>query len=167
MKFLKIAFLILLFPLMTASTAHKFYVSITKIEYVKEKQSLQIISKIFIDDIEDVLQQRYDPSIQLATKKETERDVEILKKYVMEKIEIKVNNMPVTINYIGREYEIDIVNVYMEVEGISELKKLEITNKLLMEVFEEQQNIIHFKSDKNRRSLILDKDNPTGMLIFN
>ncbi len=167
MKFLKISFLILLFPIMTASTAHKFYVSTTKIEYVKERQVLQIISKIFIDDIEAVLQQRYDPTIELATTKETEQDVETLIEYVMKKIAIEVNNIPVTINYIGREYKMDIVNIYMEVEGISELKKLEVTNKLLIEVFEEQQNIIHFKSKKNRKSLILDKDNPTGMLNFN
>jgi len=167
MRILKVSFLILLFPIMTASTAHKFYVSTTKIEYVKERQSLQIISKIFIDDIEAVLRQRYDPAIELASGKETEADLEIFKRYMLLKIEIEVNDLPVEINYIGREYEMDIVSVYMEVEGVSELKKLEITNKLLMEVFEEQQNIIHFKSEGSRRSLVLDKDNPKGMLNFN
>lgn len=167
MKFLKISLFLLLFPLLTASSTHKFYVSITKIEYVEEKQTLQIISKIFIDDIEDVLQQRYDTTISLATKKETKKDVDFLKKYVSQKLQIAVNESPVKITYIGREYETDIVKIYMEVINVTELRSIEISNKILMELFEEQQNIIHVKIDGNRRSLVLEKENPKGMLNFN
>lgn len=71
MKYFKFLLLALVFPLVSGTPAHKFYVSITKIEYVKEKNSLQIITKIFTDDIEDALQQRYDKNISLDTKKET------------------------------------------------------------------------------------------------
>lgn len=166
MKCMKIAFVLLLFPLLTASTAHKFYVSITKIEYVKEKQSLQIITQIFIDDVEDVLQQRYDPTLSLATKKETETDVELLTKYIHQKLKIKVNGEPVELKYIGREYDIDIVKSYFEVKGIKEIEEIEIDNTVLMDLFEEQQNIIHLKTSSKRRSLILDRDNPKGLLKF-
>lgn len=167
MKRIKLTFLILIFPLMTAWTAHKFYVSITKIEFVQEKQSLQIISKIFIDDIEDVLQKRYDPKISLATKKETQEDADILKRYILNEFRVSVNGKPVTLDYIGKEYETDVVKIYMEVKGISEVKSIEITNDMLTELFEEQQNIIHFKDIDSRRSLVLEKNNPKGMLNFN
>ena len=87
--------------MISGTPAHKFYVSITKIEYVKEKSSLQIITKIFIEDIEDALQKRYDPSISLDTKKETETADEDLKNYILQKITIKVNGKPVTLDYIN------------------------------------------------------------------
>ncbi|OAB76234.1 hypothetical protein ULVI_13970 [Cochleicola gelatinilyticus] len=166
MKFVRIAFVLLLFPLLTASSAHKFYVSITKIEYVEEKESLQIITQIFIDDVEDVLQKRYDPNVSLATKKEREADIELLTKYILQKLKIKVNGELVELKYIGKEYDIDIVKSYFEIKGVKNIKNIEIDNTVLMDLFEEQQNIIHLKTASKRRSLILDKENPKGLLNF-
>lgn len=156
-----------MFPLVSATSVHKFYVSITKIEYVKEKNSLQIITKIFTDDIEDVLQQRYDASISLDTKKETEAADDDLKNYILQKLNIKVNGKPVQLNYIGKEYDTDMVVAYIEVTGVKDLKSIEIENKVLMELFPEQQNIIHLKTPNTRKSLILEKDEPKGVLDFN
>jgi len=166
-KVLKIIILIVVFPLLMASINHKFYVSTTKIEYVKEKQTLQIISKIFVEDVEQALQARYSPSIQLGSKKETESDDAFLKKYVLKKLKISVNGKALQLNYIGKEYDIDIVNMYFEVEGISEFNSIEIENKILFDMFPEQQNIIHLKTSESRKSLVLDRDHPKGMLNFN
>ncbi|SRX54107.1 DUF6702 family protein [Aequorivita sp. CIP111184] len=167
MKHFKILLLLLIFPLISAAPVHKFYVSITKIEYVKEKSSLQIITKIFIDDIEDALQQRYNASISLDTKKETKEADEDLKNYILQKINIKVNGKSVVLDYIGKEYDTDMVVAYIEVKDVKELKTIEIENKVLMDMFPEQQNIIHLKTLKSRRSLILDRDEPKGKLDFN
>ncbi|RFN59854.1 DUF6702 family protein [Marixanthomonas ophiurae] len=167
MKYLKIAILAIVFPLMTASApAHKFYVSTTNMEYVPKKESIQIITKIFIDDIEKVLQQRYNPSISITTK-ETQNDIEYLKKYILQKLNVKVNGKPAKLNYIGREYDIDIVNVYIEISGVKELHSVEVKNEVLMDLFDEQQNIIHIKTPENRRSFILDSHNIKDMLNFN
>lgn len=156
----------MVFPLLSGTPVHKFYVSITKIEYVQEKESLQIITKIFIDDIEDALQKRYDPSISLDSKKQTPADVAFLKEYILQKLQIKVNGKSVKLDYIGQEYDTDMVVAYMEVKGISDLETIEIENKVLMDMFSEQQNIIHLKTPKSRRSLILDRDEPKGILNF-
>jgi hypothetical protein len=167
MKFLKITLLILLFPLITGSTDHKFYVSITKIEYVAKSESLQIITQFFIDDIEEVLQKRYRPDVSLGTTKETVEDVALLKEYILQKLKISVNETPVTLDYLGIEYDVDMIKSYIEVTGVKEFKSVEIEFKALTELFTEQQNIIHFKTAENRKSLILDIDNPKGVLNFN
>lgn len=166
MNYLKLILLILLFPLMTGATAHKFYVSITKIEYVEESESLQIITQLFTEDIEQDLRKRYNKEVFLGSKKETEADASLLKEYILQKLKIKVNGTPVILNYLGKEYEIDLVKSYIEVTGIKNFKEIEVENKILMDVFEEQQNIIHLKAKDHRRSLILDKDNPKGVLNF-
>jgi hypothetical protein len=142
-------------------------VSITKIEYVKEKKSLQIITKIFTDDIEDALQQRYNSSISLDTKKESKATDEDVKKYILSKLKIEVNGKPVKLDYIGKEYDVDMLVAYIEVANITDLKSLEVENKILMEMFPEQQNIIHLKTPNSRKSLMLDKDEPNGVLKFN
>ncbi|CAM3451645.1 DUF6702 family protein [Aequorivita lipolytica] len=167
MKYFKTLLLVLVFPLVSATSAHKFYVSITKIEYVKEKKSLQIITKIFTDDIEDALQQRYDASISLDTNKETEVADEDLKKYILQKLKIKVNGKPVKLTYIGKEYDTDMLIAYLEVTDVANLKSIEIENKVLLEMFPDQQNIIHLKTPNSRKSLILDSDESSGKLEFN
>lgn len=167
MKILRICLFLLVLPLFIATKSHKFYVSITKIEFVEEKQSLQLISKLFIDDLEDVLQQRYDASIQLATSKEKAEHRKYLTQYILQNLQIQVNGKPVSIDFIGSEYETDVIKIYMEVTGVSEVNTLEVSNEWLVDVFEEQQNIIHFKSDHTRRSMVLEKEHPTGMLNFN
>jgi hypothetical protein len=167
MKFIKIILLVFLFPLITGSTEHKFYVSITKIEYVAESESLQIITQFFIDDIEEVLQKRYRRDVSLGTTKETEEDVVLLEKYILQKLKISVNGAPVALDYLGIEYDIDLVKSFIEVAGVKEFKSVEIEFKALTEIFTEQQNIIHFKTSEKRKSLILDIDNPKGVLNFN
>lgn len=167
MKYSKILLLLLVLPLFSATSAHKFYVSITKIEFVKKQSSLQIITKIFTDDIENALRQEFSKSIFLDSKKETAQADEYLKQYILQKIKIKVNGMPVKLNYLGKEYDTDMVVAYIEVTDITDLQTVAIENKVLMEMFPEQKNIIHLKTAKSRRSLILDKDNPRGELKFN
>lgn len=164
MKIFRVLLIALVFSIVTASTAHKFYVSTTKIEYVEQQQSVQIISKIFIDDLEEVLRKRYDESIVLDSKDESEQD--FVKRYLLQKLQITINGIPATLEYIGKEYEIDVIKVYFEINDIIELNTIEIENMVLFDLFEEQQNIIHLKTGESRRSLVLNKENPKGMLNF-
>jgi hypothetical protein len=126
MKFFKTTLVLILFPILISSISHKFYVSTTNVEYVPEMQTIQIISKIFVEDLEQVLQERYNPLIVLNPKKETKADINYLKKYVNQKLKISVNNKPVELIYIGKEYDIDIMNMYFEIENISELTSIEV-----------------------------------------
>ena len=124
MKFFKTTLVLILFPILISSISHKFYVSTTNVEYVPELQTIQIISKIFVEDLEKVLQERYSHLIVLNPKKETKTDINYLKKYVNQKLKINVNNKPVELIYIGKEYDIDIVNMYFEIENISSFDKV-------------------------------------------
>ena len=162
-----IVFCLLIFIFFTGFVAHKFYVSTTKVEYVKERKSIQIISKIFVEDLEQVLQERYSSRVQLDPKKETDLDQSYLLNYISQKLKFKINEKEAQLIYIGKEYDIDILNTYFEIEDVDSLESIRIENKILIDLFPEQQNIIHLSNEKNKRNLILDKNHPTGLLNFN
>ena len=166
MKFLRISLLLVLLTTTLSFTAHKFYVSITKIEYAEDKESLQIITKLFIDDIEDVLQARYDKTLIMGGESEPEAVGTYLEQYVLQKLEVEVNGTSVEFHYLGHEYDNDVVKTFIEVKGVTELNSITVQNKMLFELFEEQQNIVHIKRYKKRKSLVLDADNPKGLLNF-
>jgi len=159
-------FLILGSITLSSYTAHKFYVSVTQIEHNKEQQTLQIISRVFIDDIEDLLKTRYDESLTIDTTKDDPKLDEYLKKYLDQKIKIKVNDKDIAFNFLGKEYEDDLMICYLEVQNISSLEEINISNEVLMDVFEEQQNIVHVKKENQRKSLILEKGKSEGLLNF-
>ena len=89
MKIIKILILGIVFPILLSLNVHKFYVSVTEVEYVKEKKSVQIISRIFIDDLENTFRKRYDEHITLATKNETDEVNAYLERYLKDKINIE------------------------------------------------------------------------------
>ncbi len=151
---------------LSSFTAHKFYVSVMQIDYNKEEQSLQIISRVFIDDLEEVLRKRYDDTIRLEVDKETDGAEEYIQKYFNQKISFLINGKESSFTYLGKEYEDDLIIFYLEIENVNSFESLEISNQILMDLFEEQQNIVHVKKENNRKSLILEKRRDSGMLKF-
>ncbi|MBQ0736128.1 DUF6702 family protein [Aquimarina celericrescens] len=162
----KVIFFLLITFTLSSFTAHKFYVSVTQIEYNKEQESLQIITRVFIDDIENVLKERYNDAILLDVKGDDLKINEYFKKYFTQKLKIKVNDKEVSFTFLGKEYEDDLVVCYLEIENIPSLETIEITNEILMDLFEEQQNIVHVKKENQRKSLILEKGKSEGLLNF-
>lgn len=163
----RITIIALLFLSISSFNTHKYYVSLTKIEHNAEAETLEIITKIFIDDIEDVLSERNNTETFLDTKKETERDRELLKAYILKKLKIEINGEEATLNYLGIEYDTDVVKAYIEVADVKTCNSIGVENKILMDMFEEQQNIVHIKVGNSKRSLILELENPNGLLKFN
>ena len=167
MKTIKLLIIIAILPLLAFTTAHKYYLSVTNIEYVSEKQSVQIISRIFIDDFEALIRQRYDEDITLdASKEETQIDFYI-EKYLKEKIKIKINDSIKTLVFIGKEYEDDILYCYLEIENVTAIKSFKITNQILFDLFDEQQNIVKLKINSKNKSFVLIQENDKAMLKFN
>jgi Domain of unknown function (DUF6702) len=165
MKHFKIFLLVL--PLFAFTTMHKFYVSVTQVEYVKEKQSLQIITRIFVDDLEALLRERYDKNITLEdSEDETQIDFYI-DKYLKEKIQIHINDKQEDFIFIGKEYEEDIVYCYLEITNVKGINSFEISNQVFFDLYEEQQNIIKAKINSKNKSFMLTSNNTSRVLNFN
>jgi len=164
---LKIALLLLFIGFSSFKTEHKFYVSVTEIEYNEKAESLQIISRLFIDDLEDLLQTRYDKSIRLGKSNESVKAHDYIKKYLSKKIEVQLDGKPVEVKYLGKEYEDDMVLLYLEIPNVSSLKKIEVKNALLTDMFDEQKNLVHVTYKGSTKSLILNKAKQEDVLNFN
>lgn len=165
MKLKKIFLLLFIIPLLSFS-AHKYYLSLTQINYKKDAKSIQIIINVFMDDIETALNKNYNINLQLTTKKELKNNDIYFEKYLKEKLHFKVDDNPKNFNYIGKEYDGDLVYFYLEIENIKQLKTIDITNKILIKHFPKQQNLIKSKVGKNYKSVLLTKDENSRTLKF-
>jgi len=155
MRSIKILCIGILLMLTSFNGAHKFYVSVTQIEYVKEKESVEIVMRIFIEDLEKLLRERYDKNITLNASKSEKQIDSYIENYIAKKVLIKVNKNPLDFKFLGKEYEDDIVFCYLEIEDVSEITDFEISNTLFFEVFNEQQNIIKTNINSEMESFVL------------
>ena len=165
MRFFKYIFLFLsLFCL--SFSVHKYYVSVTEIKFAEQKRELQISMRFFIDDVEAVLNHRFDKEFYLATKKELNDADNYLKLYIDQKFQVKVNGQIISTNYLGKEYENDVVYFYLLADKISSVDVIEVTNTMLYEKFEDQENYIQLNINDQRNTFILTKRNDKEMLKY-
>lgn len=162
----KILLLFLIAPLLAFTALHKYYISVTQVEYIPEKKSVQVITRIFIDDLERLMQERYDETIVLAEDDES-NDIDLyIERYLKEKVKININNNNLNFAFIGKEYDLDIVRCYLEVEQVDHIKSIEVVNKVLFDLYPEQQNIIKLKVNSKQKSFILTQQKDAAVLIF-
>lgn len=162
----KYLILILATPLLVSFLTHKYYLSVTDLEYNEEAQSIQMITRIFYDDLEDVLNERYDQDITISPVSDQEKIDLYLKKYLTTKIIVEVNNESKNLQFIGKEYEDDYVVCYLEIENIPGIKSFDITNELLMDFFPEQKNMLHTSIYGKKKSFLLIEGNAGAVLNF-
>ena len=160
----KIALPFLLFIL--AFSSHKYYLSLTQIEYNKDHKSLEVIINVFMDDIELAINNEYDVDMRLTTKEELKGVDEYFQKYLSNNLKFFINNKAVQYNFIGKEYEGDLVYFYLEIELKEDPLSLKVINTLLFDYFEQQQNVIKFKNGSKRQSKILSIDTNKALLNF-
>ncbi len=167
MRYIKFTSILLLFIALMASTQfHKYYISVTQIEYVADKKAVQIISRIFTDDLEKVLQERYDENIDFDSEDTQEVDAYI-KKYIGSKLKIKINNKDAEIQFVGKVNNIDILKCYLEIENVEHIDTFEISNKILLDLFSDQQNVIKLNINAKKKSFVLTAQNNEAVLNFN
>ena len=168
MGYLKKGFLILLLPLFAFTVAHKFYISVTHIVYSEKDDALQVTTRIFIDDMNNVLNERYGISSKLGSDAASEIDEVYFEKYIRAKFLIEINGAPVAYKLIGKEYDTDMIICYLEVPEIKlpEVKSIAVENEILTDLFDEQQNVVHMKIKGKKKSFVLLKSDAKGMLNF-
>jgi len=167
MKLLHFLIAFLIFPILIGNShKHEYYVSVTEVEYVKEQQSLQIITQIFINDLETLIRKRYDESITLDVEDESRLVDDYIERYLTDKFKVKVNGGGVSFNFLGKEYKDDIVYCYLEIENVSKVNSIEITNQVLFDILPSQQNIVRLKLLNRNKSFLLVPENDTCLLNF-
>lgn len=160
------AFIGVLFLSLTAFSVHKFYMGIYQVNYVPEKKMLQITSRIFIDDLNNALEKKYNKKVHLGTEKESPDELILLKKYFLEKFSVKVNGQSKAINFLSKELDGDILICYCNVKEITKINTLEIFNTVLIDWNTEQQNITHITVLGAKKSILFTDSNKGEMLKY-
>jgi len=131
---------------------HPFHVSVVEINHNANDKTLEISCKIFTDDFEKILAKNYKTHVDLTNPPNHAAMDSLVKKYIFSHLALKANGRPVSFAYVGFEPDNEAVYGYIEVDNISAVSKVDITNTLMYDQFDDQVNIMHVIVNGNRKS---------------
>jgi len=138
-----------------------------QVNYAAEKKMIQITSRIFVDDLNKGIEKKYNKKTFIGTDKETQADIDLLKKYLSENFRIKINGQLKTIAFLSKEIEADDVLVcYSRITAVEKFKTLEILNTVLVDWNAEQQNITHITAFGAKRSVLFTESSRKEVLKY-
>lgn len=156
--------LILLLGFLTA--AHPLHVSVTEIGYDEKEKELEIIMRIFVDDLETSIRaERKTPELDLLTPTGVTLD-QLLESYVMPKFSVRLDAKEQKTKYLGHEVDGEAILCYIQVSNVKKWKTIEVRNEVIMEMFDDQSNLVHVTVRGEVRSLRLLREKSSGSITF-
>lgn len=148
----------------TAAVLHPFFVSVIQIDQNTKEKSLEISVRIFAEDFEATLKKYGNTKLDLIHPIDKAATDKLVNNYLQSKLQLRVDGKPVTMHYIGYEQRLESIWVYLEVDNIATIKKLDVNCNLLYEFEQKQTNILHVKANGKDKSFKL--DNPQSSTVF-
>lgn len=147
---------------------HPFHVSNTEINHNAKDKTLEITCRIFTDDFEAILEKNYKTKVDLTHPAAADKANidKIVSNYVAKHLQLKADGKPVSLSYLGYEIDNDAAAVYLEVDNIPSVKKVETTDSILYDQYDDQMSIIHVIIGGNRKSTKLDYPDTQAVFQF-
>jgi hypothetical protein len=137
-------------------TAHPLHVSVTEINHNDTDKTLEISCKLFTDDFEKVLTQNYKTKVDLINPPDRPAMEKLVSDFILTHLSLKADGKPVQLSYLGYEKDNDAIYSYFQVDNIRSVKKIDVSNHILHELFTDQINLVHVIVGGKRKSYKLD-----------
>lgn len=143
---------------------HPFYVSVTEIEQHPKTKTVQVSVRIFFDDFEKALDQKYKTKVNILKPVDRKQVNGLIAAYVKDHLKIKADGKVLDLKYQGYEIEEEAAWCYFETVETAPVKTLQVSNNILFEQHASQSNMIHAIVNGKRQSTKL--DNPRSEAAF-
>lgn len=147
---------------------HPIHVSVTEIEFDEKDKALEIMMRVFIDDLELSLQNSLrQPELDILNPKNSVTTDALVKEYLNKHFKITLDGKLQKTNYLGHERESEAFIFYIEVTNVKKWETIYIQNDIMIATHDDQSNLVHVYVQDNVKSLRLTKNTPTDKLTFN
>ena len=133
---------ILFISLIIGSSLHDFHFSKTVSDYNTTTQTLQTVSHLFTDDLESAIKLTYGVDLRLGEQDEYVKADSLIQEYMFDNFEIITTSKPLELEWIGYEFDYDIVYTYIESEVHDCDSTYSVRLNFFNEIFDDQENFI-------------------------
>ncbi len=146
------------------SLLHPFYVSVIDVNHNVKDKNVEISIRIFVDDFEATLKKNYQRNFDLHKSTNDVQVNKIITNYIETKLQIVIDGKPIAMNYLGYEVQKESVWIFLEINNINRIKKINFNCNLLYDYQNKQMNIFNVKANGSEKNYKLDY--PKNTLAF-
>src|SRR5882724_9495876 len=146
--------------------SHPLYITVTDINHNAKDKTLEISCKMFTNDFEAVLEKAAHGKVDLSDAKNKTATDKLIADYVQKHLQLKVDGRPAVIQFVGSEKEEDGTWSYFQVSNIPSVKKIDVSNSLLYDNFNQEINIMHASVGGVKKSTRLDYPDSAASFEF-
>jgi hypothetical protein len=142
--------------------SHKIHVSVTHLEFNQPKQTVEIVIRVFTDDLENALSQRAKRQVKLdpVTAGKDRLVGELVMAYLRSALELRdKTGRPVILTWSGIEGQMDMFWIYVKGRMPGGLEGAQMRNKIFCELFDDQVNIVNTKHQGKQIGLMFESKN--------
>lgn len=145
---------------------HPIHVSVTEITFDEKEKELEIMLRIFTDDLELAIRNaKSNPELNLLHPLNNTLD-KLAWEYIQPRFKLSADGKVQPVTYLGHEADDDVLVFYIQVRPIKKFKTISIINSILTEFYEDQSNLVNITVNDEIKSLRLMQNNPSGTLSF-
>ena len=147
--------------------SHSFHSSIFSFQYDSTSKAIEVSMKVFANDLEKAINQINESNFFIDSKKDENKIDSLIFDYIGKTIHLRINGKEYNANWVGKEFEGDIVWCYFEITDIvGNIMNISIENKFLFSSFEDQLNVLHFFMDSEKKTIMTHKDKTFDSISF-
>lgn len=135
-----------------AASYHPFYISVSEINHNAAEQTLEISSKLFAEDLEEILKKNYKTVLDLDAARDKAKAEELIRDYFAKHFVLLADGKARPLQFIGFEKDKESAYCYFQVEKVPAVHRIDIQNSLLYDFNETQINIMHVTVQGRRQS---------------
>ena len=146
------AFLLFTFAFMPVEASHRYHTSLTRMDYNDKEKSVEITMQLFTHDLIPMLERQAKKKVDLETTPNIDKLIldYVSKNFVL----IDRNNKQRDPIWVGKELEVDIALVHIEIPLAEGLQGAQLKNTIFFEGFPEQTNFVTARFDGKKSDLL-------------
>src|SRR5262250_2381514 len=139
--------------------SHRVHVSVTNLEFNQPRQTVEIVIRVFTDDLENALSLRAKRAVKIdpATAGKDRQVVELVMAYLRSSFELKNKaGRTVALSWNGIEGQPDMFWIFVKGRTPGGLEGAQLRNKIFCELFDDQVNIVNAKNQGKQVGLMFE-----------
>ena len=142
---------------------HPIYISV--IEINSKENNLEIVFKIFRDDLEDGIKNNLGKNVSIDTQSKVKLNSKIIQEYLNTVTSIKINDKKNELFFSDFFLENERIKINAKISNDLLIDSIEIYNEILIDVYSNQKNVIFFNIYDQLNNDVLDRNKKKTVLI--
>ena len=156
-----------LIVLLTGSSwLHPVHISVTNLDLDPVRGKVELSVKIFADDFQDLILHKYGVQLNIVEQEEPGERISAVNEYIQEALRLVFNGEEAAdLQFVESRLNEEAIWLFYRYEFPGKIRKVDILNRVMLEKFSDQTNLMIVTYDDKQNGYRL--DNKTTELSFN